>query len=278
MSAGNGCRISVIAAGLLAASIAHADYKDSYARGLKAFRDGNLAEARTLMQQAENEHAEPAAKMRLYGQVYEPYVPQHYLGLIAFKEGDCAGALAQWNSAANRGIAAEMPDIAGEQQRDSSTCASKVAVAKKEEKPAEPVAPPAKPPVEAPAKTIVKNNPPPVVPTAVPPPKPPPEKPPVASKSEPPAPLVQAFDDYLAGQYVEVARINPDAYADTHARYHAYLVRAASKFTLGKISADDQLLNGARADIRAARALEASSAPDAALFSPAFRSFYQDNR
>jgi hypothetical protein len=263
----------VIVAGLLAASIAHADYKDNYARGLKAYRDGNLAEARTLIQQAESEHAEPATKMRLYGQVYEPYVPQHYLGLIAFRQGDCAGALAQWNSAPNRSIAAEMPDIAGEQQRDSSSCASKVAVAKKEEKPAEPIAPPPTPPV----KTIAKNTPPPVVPAVAPTPKPPPEKP-VASKGEPPAPLVQAFDDYLAGQYSDVARINPDAYADAHARYHAYLVRAASKFTLAKMSADDQLLNGARADIRAARALEAGAAPDAALFSPAFRSFYQDNR
>jgi hypothetical protein len=272
MSAGNACRIGVIAAGLLAASIAHADYKDNYARGLKAFRDGNLAEARTLMQQAASEHAEPAVKMRLYGQVYEPYVPQHYLGLIAFKQGDCAGALAQWNSAPNRSIATEIPDIAGEQQRDSSNCASKVAVAKKDEKPAEAVAPPVAKPVEAPVKTVATNNPPPVAP-----PKPPPEKP-LASKSEPPAPLVQAFDDYLAGQYSDVARINPDAYSDTHARYHAYLVRAASKFTLSKISADDQLLNGARADIRAARALEAGVAPDAALFSPAFRSFYQDNR
>lgn len=274
MPAGNRARFCALAAGLLAASIAHADYKDSYARGLKAFRDGNFAEARTLMQQAASEHPEPAVKLRLYGQVYEPYVPQHYLGLIAFKDGDCSGALAQWNSAANRGIVAEMPDLAGEQQRDSSSCASKVAVAKKEEKPPEPP-PPAKPQPETPPRVVAKNNPPPVV---VPTPKPPPvEKQPVVSKGEPPAPLVQAFDDYLAGQYNDVVRINPDAYADAHARYHAYLVRAASKFTLGKISADDQLLAGARADVRAARALEAG-APDAALFSPAFRSFYQDNR
>jgi hypothetical protein len=270
--AGNGCRIGAMAVGLLVASLAHADYKDSYARGLKAFRDGNFAEARTLMQQAESEHAEPATKMRLYGQVYEPYIPQHYLGLIAFKQGDCAGALAQWNSAPNRSVAAEIPDIAGEQQRDSSTCSSKVAAVKKEEKPPEP--PIVTKPVEPPVKTVAKNNPPPVVTTPKPPP---PEKTPVVAKGEPPPPLVQAFDDYLAGQYADVSRINPDAYADTRARYHAYLVRAASKFTLGKISADDQLLNGARADIRAARALDAA-APDAALFSPAFRSFYQDNR
>ncbi len=275
MSAGNACRIGLIAGGLLAAAIAHADYKGNYASGLKAFRDGNLAEARTLMQQAESEHAEPATKMRLYGQVFEPYVPQYYLGLIAFKQGDCAGALAQWNSEPNRSIAAQIPDIAGEQQRDISSCASKVAVAKKEEKPPEPVVPTTtKQPVEAPAKTVAKNNPPPLVPS----PKPLPEKAPVVAKGEPPAPLVQAFDDYLAGQYSDVARINPDAYADTHARYHAYLVRAASKFTLSKISADDQLLNGARSDVRAARALEAGAAPDSALFSPAFRSFYQDNR
>jgi hypothetical protein len=270
VSAGSVCRTAALVIGLAAVSIAHADYKDSYARGLKAFRDGNLADARTLMQQAESEHAEPAAKMRLYGQVYEPYVPQHYLGLIAFKQGDCAGALAQWNSAANRGIAAEMPDIAGEQQRDSATCAPKAAVVKKEEKPAEP-APIAPPPVKA----VVKNNPPPVIA----PPKPPPEKaPPVVAKSEAPQPLVQAFDDYLAGHYADVARINPETYADAHARYHAFLVRAASKFTLAKLAADDAMLNGARADVRAAHALDGNAMPDATLFSPAFRAFYQESR
>ncbi|MEP6483066.1 MAG: hypothetical protein ABJB01_01365 [Rudaea sp.] len=264
---------------MLAATLAHADFKDSYARGLKAYREGNLGEARELIQQALSEHPEPAAKIRLYGQVYEPYLPQHYLGLIAFKQGDCTSALTQWNSPANRGIVGEMSDIAGEQQRDSASCSQKIAVVKKEEKPVEPL--PVKP-VDVPQKPVVKNTPPPPPPPIQKPvvavEKPPIEKPPVVAKNEPPQPLVQAFDDYLAGHYNDVARINPDAYADAHARFHAYLVRAASKFTLGKVSGDEQLVAAAKSDAKAARALESSTSPDAALFSPAFRTFYSENR
>jgi hypothetical protein len=261
-------------AALIAATMAHADYKDSYARGVKAYRDGNLSEARTLIEQALSEHPEPVAKMRLYGQVYEPYVPQFYLGEIAFKQGDCAAALTQFNATASKSVVAELPDLAGTQQRDAATCAQKAPIAKKEEKPEPPPSKPAEPPV---TKPVVKNTPPPPLPVK-PVEKPAPvEKPPVAAKNEPPQPLVQAFDDYLAGHYTDVARINPDAYADSKARYHAYMVRAASKFTLGKLGGDEQLLAAARSDAKAARALDAA-APDAALFSPAFRAFYQDSR
>lgn len=277
MRAGNAVRTSIALAALVAATLAHADYKDSYARGVKAYREGNLAEARTLIEQALSEHPEPATKMRMYGQVYEPYVPQFYLGEIAFKQGDCAAALTQFNSAA-KSVVAELPDLAGAQQRDAATCAQKTAVAKKEEKPPEPVQ--NKPVEPAVAKPIVKNTPPPPPPVAKPVPqeKPVPvEKPPVVAKNEPPQPLVQAFDEYLAGHYTEVARINPEVYADSKARYHAFLVRAASKFTLGKLDGDEQLLTAARNDAKAARALD-SGTPDASLFSPAFRTFYQENR
>jgi hypothetical protein len=119
---------------------------------------------------------------------------------------------------------------------------------------------------------VVVNTPPkPVLPPPPPPPKPA-EKPP--EKNAPPDALVQAFDQYLGGKYVEVARINPDAYADSHARLHAYLVRAAAKYTQARITADDTLLASAKADAAAARALDARLTPDATLFSPAFREFY----
>jgi hypothetical protein len=274
---GDAVRAGFGVAALIAATLAHADYKDSYARGVKAYRDGNFGEARTLIAQALSEHPEPATKMRLYGQVYEPYVPQFYLGEIAFRQGDCTAALTQFNAAASKSVVAELPDLAGAQQRDAATCAQKTVVAKKDEKPAEP---PASRPVEPPvSKPVVKNTPAP--PPAVRPPPPekpvPVEKPSVAIKNEPPQPLVQAFDEYLAGHYTEVARINADVYADSKARYHAYLVRAAAKFTLGKLDGDEQLLAAARGDAKAARALD-GAAPDASLFSPAFRAFYQENR
>ena len=164
MRAGKRQRRSLIALALLAlAATAHADYKDDYAHGIKAFRDGQYAAARKLMQQALDEHAEPAVKIRLYGQVYEPYLPQHYVGMAAFKLGDCATALAQWGSPANRQIASQLPEIGGEEQRNAATCGQK-AVAKTEDKPTkppEPVAPKTTVAENPPPKTVVVENTPP---------------------------------------------------------------------------------------------------------------------
>ena len=294
MRAGKRQRRSLIALALLAlAAVAHADYKVDYSRGLEAYKDGKYAEARQLMQQALDEHAEPAAKIRFYGQVFGSYLPQHYAGLAAFKLGDCATALAQWGSPANRQVAAQLPEIGGEEQRNAATCGLK-AVAKTEDKstkPTEPVTAKTTVAENLPLKTVVAENTPPkpVVPppklpeppstkTSTPPAeKPPVEKPVVAARNTPPEPLLQAFDNYLTGRYADVARINPDSYADTRARFHAYLVRAVSKYTLARISADAEMLKSAGADVRAARALDARTEPDAALFSPGFRAFYRES-
>jgi outer membrane biosynthesis protein TonB len=278
--AGNRWYAALAAFALLAATSAHADYKDTYARGLRAYEEGKYDEARTLMQQALEEHSEPVARLRLYGQVYKAYLPQHYVGMAAFKLGDCESALKHWNDAQNRGVLPIVPEAEAEEQQARPTCEGKV-VAKKEEKAPNVPDTTVKPPVADSTKTTVaKTTPPPVVTPPKPPPaeKPPVEKPAPVAKNEPPQPLMQAFDDYLAGRYAEVARIDPDAYADTHARFHAYLVRAAAKYTLSRLSADEQVLNGARADARAARKLDGGTAPDATLFSPGFRTFYGETR
>ena len=44
------------------------------------------------------------------------------------------------------------------------------------------------------------------------------------------------------------------------------------------MSDDSNELDGARADARAAHALDGRTTPDAALFSPRFRTFYLDSR
>jgi hypothetical protein len=283
--AGKRQRWCAVAALIAAAGSAHADYKDSYTHGVQAYKDGKYTEARQLMQQALDEHAEPAAKIRFYGQVFGPYLPQHYAGLAAFKLGDCTAALAQWGSAANRQIVTQLPEIGGEEQSNAATCGPK-AVAKTDDKapkPLEPVTPKTTGTANPPPKTVVAENTPPkpVVPPVKPPPppveKPPVEKPVVAARNTPPEPLVQAFDNYLAGRYADVVRVNPDSYADTRARFHAYLVRAASKYTLSRISADAEMLKAAEADAAAARALDARTTPDATLFSPGFRTFFQES-
>lgn len=282
-------RCLTVLALLAAAGTAHADYKEDYSHGVKAYRDGQYAEARTLIQQALSEHPEPAARIKLYGMVFEPYLPQHYLGMAAFKLGDCTTALAQWNSAENRQIVAQLPEIGGQEQSSSAACQQNV-IAKKDDKPAKPQsgAPESTPAVVAEnTKPVVADNKPPKPiapppkPVEPPPPKPvtsvPVDKPAVAVKNTPPEPLVQAFDNYLQGHYAEVVRINPDSYADTRIRFHAYLVRAASKYTLARIAPDEAMLNGARADAAAAKALDAHITPDATLFSPGFRAFYQES-
>ena len=258
------------------ASVAHADFKEDYAHGVRAYEAGDYGAAQKFFQDALDAHAEPAARMRLYGQIFRPYVPQHYLGLIGLKRGDCATLRAQWGSSDNRQIMLQLPDIAAEEERDGAACSG--AIAKAEQKP---VAPPVeKPPEVTPQKAVaIAPAPKPVAPPT--PPKPPPvvekppvEKPVVAEKAAPPEGLVQAFDQFLAGHYMDVARINPDAYADVHARFHAYLVRAAARYTQARLIPDEAMLAGAKADVVAARALDARTAPDATLFSPTFREFY----
>lgn len=268
MRAGEARWLAVLA--LLAAAAAHADYKDDYAHGLKAFRDGQYAEARKLMQQALDDHNEPAQKIRLYGQVYEAYLPQHYLGMAAFKLGDCNTAVAQWNSSANKQIVGQFPELGSEEQRSSASCGPKV-VKTEEKPPLPPVNPPEK-------KPVAENKQPETVTPKPPTPKPPVEEKPPVAKGGPPEPLLQAFENYLAGRYGDVARINPDSYTDSRARWHAYLVRAASKYTLSRITVDENLLKSARADAAAAHALDARTQPDATLFSPDFRTFFQESR
>lgn len=298
-----------VCASLLAVSVAaYADYKDSYGKGLEAYKAGRYAEAKQLLLSAIAEHPEPAARVRLYGTRFEPYLPQHYLGLIAAAQGDCAGAQAAWAMPENAQMVAQVGEAASEERSVAAKCGS-VAIAQKSNAPA-PAPAPAPPKANEPSVAQKTTAPPsasepqksppkpeadknvastgPVTPTRpsepeVKPPLPAPERPaekPVAPPSEkvgPPDQLIAAFENFLSGRLGEVARINPDLYADARVRFHAYLVRSGARYTLAQLG-DQSQLEGARADARQAHALNANAAPDAVLFSPHFRSFYSENR
>ncbi len=284
---------------------AHADYKDNYARGLEAYKSGRYPEARQLFTQARDEHPEPAVRIKLYGQRYEPYLPQHYLGLIDIQSGNCAGGLAQWSSSGNPEVVAQLGDLANEEKSASSKCGA-VAQAKPSA-PTPAPAPAAPKPAETP--TSVAQKPaaaPPSVPEVTKPavpdaaavaaaaaqskasqtvdskppaaPQRPVEKTVVADKAGPPDQLVQAFENFLNGRLAEVSRINPDAYSEAQVRFHAYLVRCGARYTLAQLNGDQAQLDTARADARSAHAINAAAAPDPVLFSPRFRSFYAENR
>ncbi|HOV58960.1 MAG TPA: hypothetical protein PLN91_13870, partial [Rhodanobacteraceae bacterium] len=56
---------------LLVPALVHADYKGSYADGLKAAEDGKWARVRETMQEALTDNPQPAQRVRLYGQRFE---------------------------------------------------------------------------------------------------------------------------------------------------------------------------------------------------------------
>jgi hypothetical protein len=251
---------------LLVAAGAQAEYKDSYARGLQAYKDGKLAEAKAYFQSAFNEHPEPALRIQLYGKRFEPYVPQHYLGLIAAAEHDCASLQQAQNAAASEQVAAQLPDLA-KLPSGVSGCAQ---IAQKD------VAGTKPPVVDTGKSATATGKPVDVVPTkngqssdtAA-----------TAKKVTPPDALQRAFDDYLLGHYESAARVDPTALTDARARFHAYLVRAAAEYTLSRLADDGSAaLARARTAASAAHALDRQTAPDESLFSPAFRKFYASTR
>jgi len=263
---------------LAVASRAHAEYRYDYSHALAAYQDGDYAKAGELFRKALQQNPEPAVRIRLYGQVWKPYLPQYYLGLIAFRQGDCKTALAQWEADQNQAVVAKVPKIADVQQRNAAECHRRLLATSKPPAPAAGQAKPAQPKVVAenirqksvssppqnarvPATSHERSK-------------------PVASHVDkvskaPPASLLRAFDDYLAGRYARVESIDPATYSDGHARFQAYLVRAAARFTLARLSGNDEDLGAARQDVRAARALDDHASPDAIMFSPTFRAFFK---
>lgn len=283
MRAGKGICVLIVA--LIAATPTAADYKDSYSRGLEAVKDGDWATVRARMQEAIQDNPTAAPRVRLYGQRWEPYVPQYYLGLAAFKQGDCAAALAQWRSSANASVIGGVPGLKAEQDRDAATCDTRLAQQTRPEPPkpdprggTTPVAPDGgdtsrPPPKPEPAKPQPKPEP--VKPE---PPKPPPKpvETPIAQRV--PAPLIEAFRNYLGGRYADVARIDPGSFTDARARTQAYLIRAAARQVQAELDNSPAGLEAARADIRAVRAANPNLVPDPALFSPRFRTLYSATR
>jgi hypothetical protein len=277
-------------AALLAASPVLSDYKDSYSRGLEAAKDGDWATVRQRMQEAIQDNPTAAQRVRLYGQRWEPYVPQFYLGLAAFKQGDCATALAQWRSSANSGVIASVPNLKAEQDRSSAACDTRVAQQPKPEPPKTEPRPgtggtggttaPTTPDGgrEPPRPPPPKTEPPKTEPPKPEPPKAPPKPAETPLAQRVPATLLEAFRNYLGGRYAEVARINPDSFSDARSRAQAYLIRAAARQIQAEIDNSAAGLDAARADIRAVRAASPGLVPDPALFSPRFRSLYGATR
>lgn len=230
--------------------------------GLAALDHGDYAQAEQYLKKALSAQPNAVESVNIEGNV-QPYLPHHFLGMVAFRRGDCTRAGNEWNSVMNRRMLGHLNQLRAQEQELLGKC--QPLTASNEEKSttqqapplpqAEPLATPDTPPTATTAASTVKQ--------AI-----------ATTHSAPPAPLVRAFDDYIAGRYAQVARIDPESFTDQRARFHAYLLRSAARFALARLGDDKTLLDDARRDANAARAL-ARTTPDAAVFSPSFRTFYE---
>lgn len=295
-------RLALAIAALLAASAAQADWKKDYDRGVKAAEAGNWAEAGSAMRSALSEDAAPSARKRFQGVVYKVYVPHHYAGLAAYRQGDCRAAMEYWGNAANASVVSGIAALDAVQDKGIADCNAKLAAANAPAKPPAATTPPSTTPAASttstasttPAGTATTatapsaSRPPPVVSTT--PAKPPaatPAKPPEAAPAKPvaapaagpaPAALAQSAEHFALGRYAEVVKTDPNAFGDARAKAQGFLLRAAARYTLAQLAGNEAALEPARADVRAARAAGNALVPDETLFSPRFRAFYGATR
>jgi hypothetical protein len=251
---------------------AMADYR-AYARGQEAAADANWAEVEREMQLALAGNPVPKVRVKLYGQRFAPYVPQYYLGLAAYRQGDCTAAMRWFGDASAAAVIAQLSEFKGVADAARSDCTARLAANKPA--PTQPAAePPAKPVVATPAKPVPATDKP-VVQT------PPPVKPtPPATKPEPAAPaapaaLQTALQHWLSGRYREVVAGSTSG-VQGKALAHLHLVRAAAYFAQSEIDpANAAALRGsAEQEVRSARRALPAIAPDAGFHSPRFRNFF----
>ena len=98
-----------LAAWLLFAVPAAADYQDSYRKGLDAARREDWTEAARLMRAALAEQPREGGAVPLPGGRPAHYLPRYYLGLALYHGGDCQGARREWERARRQGAIRRSP-------------------------------------------------------------------------------------------------------------------------------------------------------------------------
>lgn len=257
----------------LLATPALADWKQDYARGLEAAKDGRWADVDRHMQAALADNPKPAERVRLYGQRYEPYVPQHYAGLAALRLGDCNKALGLWSQSANAGIVSSVSALADEEKQGRVECSSRLVRQGQTAESESPVAPPAQTPRTEPVAQRPEPIPSrPVVQT------PPPTRPPATetrgSTSMAAQILRPLLDAYLSGRYADVLKLSSQVPPTPQLRWHMLTLRAAAAFNLSQLGQMPEADGIARKAVEQARETDASMKPDAEYFSPKFIRYY----
>jgi hypothetical protein len=261
----------------LLAMPAMADWKQDYARGLEAAKKGNWEDVDRYMKGALAGSAEPVERLRLYGQRFEVYAPQHYAGMAALRQGDCATALRYWSQGGNESFVRGIPELADEEQQGRAECNTRLV--RQGEPPTQPVAkqpPVAKPPQPEPAPPPSR----PVVVATPPsrPAEPPPSRPPVVDRPAANSVSIEILrplvDAYLDGRYSDVLKLSTSIPPTPRLRWHMLTLRAAAAFNLAELGESADAARIARQAANDARKAEPGLKPDSNYFSPKFLSFY----
>jgi hypothetical protein len=268
-----------LGAALALSAPAYADFRTAYVDGLEAADDGDWAKVRAKMSEALAENPTPAAKIKLYGMRFGDYVPQYYLGLAAYRTGDCRAAVQNWDHGPTRAILKGNSALAGVAEAGMRDCMARLAQVTPSPSPS-PTARPSPTPSPTPVVSPTPRPSPSPTPTARPSPTPSPSPSPTAAPSPAPRALADAVDAYLAGRYDALVSFNVDQFSEPRARWHALILRAAARHTRASLQGDAgaPLLVQAQADIRAAKAILSPQSPDPQLFSPRFRQLFASTR
>lgn len=259
----------------LLATPALADWKQDYARGLEAAKDGRWADVDRYMQGALVDNPKPAERVRLYGQRYEAYVPQHYAGLAAIRLGDCNKALALWSQGGNAAVVSSVSALADEESQGRVECSNQLVRQGHAAKPETPAAPPVQTPRTEPQPPPRSEAPPPSQPVVQ---ALPPARPPAPEVRESPSVSAQILrpllDAYLSGRYADVIKLSNQVPPTPRLRWHMLTLRAAAAFNLSQLGQMPDADSIARKAVGQARETDASLKPDEAYFSPKFIRYY----
>lgn len=249
-----------------------AGWKQDYARGLEAAKDGRWEDVQRYMQSALADNAKPANRVRLYGQRFEAYAPQHYAGLAALRLGDCSKALALWSQTANKAIVGSNSELANEESQGRVECSSRL-VRQNEPPKVETRAPPEQAPRPAPAP---ERAPPPPPRPVVRAPPPAPER--IVETRSPSSVSTQILrplvDAYLSGRYADVIKLSNQVPPTSGLRWNMLTLRAAAAYNLSQLGESRDAAGIARKAADQARSTDPSRKPDTKYFSPKFIRFY----
>jgi hypothetical protein len=86
-----------------AATLAAADPKESYRKGIEAVDQGQWPAVVRFMREAVAQQSAEGERVKLYGVRIVPYLPHFYLGLALSQTGSCEEALTQWQESESQG-------------------------------------------------------------------------------------------------------------------------------------------------------------------------------